>query len=81
MKSRQFAAMLAAVSRHDFISAVLAGADDSGNECAVLPDALRRFQHGLVIPHLEGVVGEVVQHRQGQLHDPFLLQKRRSLLR
>ena len=69
------------MSGDDLVAAVLTGTDDGGNENAVLPDALRRFLHGLVVPHLEGVIGEVVQHRQGQLHDPFLLRKRRSLLR
>lgn len=73
LKPRQFAAVLAAVSRHDLISAVLAGADDGGDEYAVLPDALRRFLHGLVVPHLEGVVGEVVQPGEWNMNDHFLL--------
>ena len=73
MKPRQLAAVLAAVSRHDLISAVLARADDGGDEYAVLPDALRRFQHSLVVPHLEGVVGEVVQPGEWNMNDHFLL--------
>ena len=43
-KPRQLAAVSAPVSGDDLISAVLAGTDDGGDENAVLPDALRRFQ-------------------------------------
>ena len=61
------------MSGDDLISAVLAGADDGGDEYAVLPDALRRFLHGLVVPHLERVVGEVVQLGKWNMNDHFLL--------
>ena len=44
-----------------------------------LPDALRRFLHGLVVPHLEGVVGEVVQLRQLEQRDSILLRSRSGL--
>ena len=67
------------MSGDDLIAAVLAGTDDGGDENAVLPDALRRFLHGLVVPHLEGVVGEVVQLRQREQRDFILLRSRSGL--
>ena len=78
-KPRQLAAVPAPMSGDDLVAAVLTGADDGGDEYAVLPDALRRFLHGLVVPHLEGVVGEVVQLRQREQRDSILLRSRSGL--
>ena len=61
------------------VAAVLAGTDDSRDENAVLPDALRRFLHGLVVPHLERVIWEVVQLRQREQRDFILLCSRSGL--
>jgi len=78
-KPRQLAAVPAPVSGDDLISAVLAGTDDSRDENAVLPDALRRFLHGFIVPYLERVVGEVVQLRQREQRDSILLRSRSGL--
>ena len=77
-KPRQLAAVPAPVSGDDLIAAVLAGTDDSRDENAVLPDALRRFLHGLVVPHLERVIWEVVQLRQREQGNFILLHGNRG---
>lgn len=45
------------------IAALIAGADNGRGEDAILHDALRHLGHGIIVPHLEGVVRKRVQLR------------------
>lgn len=55
----QFAGQLAPVSRHHLIAAVLQLPHKPRHQDAVLPHALRHFQHGLVLLYLEGMLRKI----------------------
>ncbi len=74
--SRQLAPALAAVSGNDLIAALGARTDNTGNQNAVLRDAVSHFLHGLVVSHLEWMVPEGIQFRKRDLPDLFLAGRR-----
>jgi len=60
-KPRKLAGVFAPVAGNKLITAVRAGANNSGNQYAVFLDALHGFFHGIIVPHLKRMVGERVQ--------------------
>ena len=59
IQSGQPAGQLAPVSRHHLIAAVLQLPHKPRHQDAVLPHALRHFQHGLVLLYLEGMLRKI----------------------
>ena len=84
----QLAGHLAAVAGYHFIPAALLGAYHAGNKNTVPLDAVGHFQHGLVHPHLKGMIGKVADLVQRDVHNrfslcyvPFLLRDKQLIYR
>ena len=71
--SCQFAGQLAPVPRYHLIAAVLQLPHKPRHQNAVQLHALHHFHHGIVLPHLEGVVRKVADlvQRKVQHHIPL----------